>query len=392
MTQRSCPICHNHHHELLFTQKFTAMSSGSLLDSYDVVVCQECGFGYADNIPDQSVFDTYYQEMSKYEYQENSGQESHHDLARFRSITDILTPFLPSFEARILDIGCATGKLLSLIKKCGYNYVLGLDPSPVCAKTAHNLYNISVSNDSLWDLSKPLQLFDCIIFSGVLEHIRDLNRCLDKVAEILAIGGILQIEVPDVSCFSNFTGAPFQEFSTEHIDFFSSTSLDNLLQTHGFHQLFCERNVRKQSDSTVMPVITAIYQHTSNKNREFVFDSSTKNSLLEYISQSKTIETNVRKIIDNVVDSRNSIIVWGVGTHTQRLLATSNLSQANICAFVDSNPRYQGKFLQEIPIISPTKLMNYREPIVISSQVFQSEIQAEIKDNLKLENQLILLY
>jgi hypothetical protein len=38
------------------------MSTRSLLESYAVVICQKCGFGYTNNITDRSVFDAYYQE------------------------------------------------------------------------------------------------------------------------------------------------------------------------------------------------------------------------------------------------------------------------------------------------------------------------------------------
>ena len=391
MSQRDCPICQSKESDLLFNQKFIGMSSGSLLDSYDVVTCQKCGFGYADNIPKQEVFDAYYQDMSKYEYQDTSGQESPQDLIRFQALVDTLIPFLAP-EHRILEIGCATGKLLSLLKIQGYKEVSGLDPSSVCVKTAQERYDIFVYNHNLWEVPVPVDKFDCIIMSAVLEHIRDLDRCLHKITALLSVGGIVQIEVPDASCLAEVNGAPFQEFSTEHIDFFSPASLNNLFQINGYEQLLCNQTVRQQTDSTLMPVITAIYQYTGNKSRELTSDLFTKASLLAYINNSRLIEAKLHKTINNIVENEQSIVIWGVGTHTQRLLATSNLSQANISAFIDSNPRYQGKFLQGSPIISPADLINYSEPIMISSQVFQSEIKREVEENLKLNNHLILLY
>jgi SAM-dependent methyltransferase len=392
MNSRSCPVCLSHHPELLFKQQFTAMSSGSLLDSYDVVVCKDCGFGYADGIPTQDAFDRYYQDMSKYEYQHNTGQESIHDLHRFQSIVNFLIPFLPSKQARILDIGCATGKLLSLLKQEGYQAVLGLDPSPVCAQTARSLYDISVTTDRLWDLAEPNLPFNCIVLSGVLEHICDLNKSITKITSLLEINSLLLVEVPDASRFSDFPDAPFQEFSTEHIDFFSQVSLDNLLGLYGYDLLTSAQNDRPQSDSTIMPVITSIYRYSGNQNRPIKVDSITKLGLTAYINQSEQVEFQLQNIISNIVATQDPIVVWGVGTHTQRLLATSQLSQANITAFVDSNPRYQGKSLQEIEIISPTELKYRNESIMISSRVFQSDIIQQIREQLNITNQLILLY
>jgi SAM-dependent methyltransferase len=391
MKSRSCPICNSEHHELLYSQKFIAMSSGSLLESYNVVVCKSCGFGYADNIPGQEVFDNYYQDMSKYEYQEHSGQESLQDLVRFQAVVDILFPFL-SPQSKILEIGCATGKMLSLLKEKGDFEVTGVDPSPVCADTAKRLHGISVYNYNLWNLPIPEQKFDCVILSAVLEHIRDLNRAIEKITALLSVDGLLEIEVPDASRYAEFPGAPFQEFSTEHIDFFSPISLDNLLQQHGYQKLICEQSVRSQSDNTLMPVITAIYRYIGNKQVEYTLDKLTKSSLTAYIEKSQQIQEKIQEVIDDLSNKQLAILVWGVGTHTQRLLATSSLSQANIRAFVDSNPRYQDKYIHNIPIISPATLSQYHEPILISSQVFQDEIEKNIRINLRLTNHIIKLY
>src|SRR5512147_3197207 len=107
--ERCCAVCGSAVSKLLFRQTFSEMSSGSLLQGYDVVVCAECGFGFADHIPDQSDFDVHYRDMSKYEYQDRGGQETAFDLTRFRAMADTLSPFLPSLNARLLDVGCATG-------------------------------------------------------------------------------------------------------------------------------------------------------------------------------------------------------------------------------------------------------------------------------------------
>lgn len=114
--------------------------------------------------------------------------------------------------------------------------------------------------------------------------------------------------------------------------------------------------------------------------------------LLKYIRQSETVDTRLRQIIEQTAAIGKPIIVWGVGTHTQRLLADGGLSKADICLFVDSNPKYHGHELQGIPIVSPESLRQRNEPILICSRVFQREIQGQIRDQLSLNNELLLLY
>jgi hypothetical protein len=86
------------------------------------------------------------------------------------------------------------------------------------------------------------------------------------------------------------------------------------------------------------------------------------------------------------------VIVWGTGTHTTRLLAVSSLARAKIEAYVDSNTHYQGKHLGGIPIISPRQLRERSDAILISSRMYQDEIASQIRDELKIPNELICLY
>ena len=103
------------------------------------------------------------------------------------------------------------------------------------------------------------------------------------------------------------------------------------------------------------------------------------------------MDTQLTKRIREAVDGRK-IVVWGVGTHTRRLLANDTLRPGDISAFVDANPKYQGQQLFGIPVLSPNALVDHREPILISSYAFQKEISDEIRGRLRLANELILLY
>ena len=125
--------------------------------------------------------------------------------------------------------------------------------------------------------------------------------------------------------------------------------------------------------------------------REFRYDSTTREGLIRYIGECEAMDEQLRNRIREAVDGRR-VIVWGVGTHTRRLLANDTLRPGDISAFVDANPKYQGQQLAGIPVLSPDHLMGHAEPILISSYAFQKEISDEIRDRLRLPNELILLY
>jgi 2-polyprenyl-3-methyl-5-hydroxy-6-metoxy-1,4-benzoquinol methylase len=395
-SKRVCAVCDSTTSKLLFRQTFSEMASGSLLQGYDVVVCEKCGFGFADYIPLQIDFDAHYRDMSKYEYQDRGGKETEYDLDRFQAIADSIISFFPDHNVRLLDVGCATGRLLALLKENGYGNVIGLDPSPVCSQSAQALYGVRVIVGTLYEFNDVLQNekpFDGVILSGVLEHLPDIQEALLRLRGLLADSGHIFIEVPDATDFTRWPDAPFQEFSTEHINFFSKISLENLMRRYGFVQVFCRQTTRDQTFSTVMPVVTAMFRkEESIRPIAVVRDCDTADGLRNYIRKSQEIEKGIQQIIDEIVRQARPIIIWGVGTHTLHLLTASQLAQANIHAFVDSNPRYQGIQLNGNPILAPGELCNRTEAILISSRVFQPVIEKQIREELRLNNEIIKLY
>src|SRR5260370_11489560 len=106
LATRPCPVCGGERVAQLFRQSFAEIPNLCLLKGYDVVICSECGLGYADRIPDQAAFNAYYRDLSKYEHQHNDGRESEADLARFRATADCIVPTLPSPDIRVLYIRC----------------------------------------------------------------------------------------------------------------------------------------------------------------------------------------------------------------------------------------------------------------------------------------------
>lgn len=388
---RSCAICGSARKLSIFKQAFSSMSSGSLLTGYDVVTCADCGFCFADGIPKQEVFDEYYAKMSKYEHQDSGGHESTYDLMRFWQMAKFIEPLLPGSDTRILEVGCATGGLLALLKNHGFTHVMGIDPSPSCAATAERLYRIHVTPAKISAIPFAAGTADFIVLAGVLEHIRNLASSLDELVRLLSPTGQLYICVPDASRFAQGEDAPFQEFSVEHINFFGPASLMNLMHSRGLLELACRQEMMEVNFRTTTPVIHIAFQ-ASTVQTPLVVDSETASGLHAYVAQSQKEDSRIHQIISAIAANGESVLVWGTGMHTLRLMQTSQLKNTKIVAFIDSNPHYQGKNINDIPIIAPSHVCDHTEPIVISSRVYQEEIAHEICEDLKLPNRLIRLY
>src|SRR5664279_5501191 len=109
---RLCPVCHSGHSKLLYRQSFATLSRSSLMEGYDVVICERCGAGYADGIPEQAVFDAYYRDLSKYEGPVGVNLPPPPVESRFLDVAGLIERFVPASDSHILEIGSAFGGLL----------------------------------------------------------------------------------------------------------------------------------------------------------------------------------------------------------------------------------------------------------------------------------------
>jgi SAM-dependent methyltransferase len=387
---RPCPICEAKTREVLFNQRFEPIPGLMLTDGYDVVVCGECGFVFADKIPPKEVFDRYYSEASKYEFSHQGGQQHAAEVERLAKLAKWIAGKVPT-TARLVDAGCATGELLVQLRRQGFTQLTGLDPSHACVEFARSRHGLRVIQGVLGRHEVDELPFEALILSAVLEHIPDLLPFVQQLESWLLPQGLLVVEVPDAERFSNTVNAPFQEFSVEHVNFFSSASLTNLMGKSGFIHLATRQEAVSAGAGLVGCVLTMLFQRVGQSSvptRETV----SEHGIRAYLSACQEWMDHEQQLISELVESQEPVLIWGTGTLCQRLLATTRLSQANISAFIDSNPHYQGKVLAGRRIIAPAELTDYREPVLISSWTFFEEIRAQIRQDLKLNNKIIRIH
>lgn len=375
---RNCQVCGSTSKKLLFHQNFNNNVIAPMKE-YDVVSCNECGFIYAENLPSQEEFNKYYAQSSQYEFKHSDGKVSKPYLDHANKLIDFIDKCSDYYKySKILEIGCSTGFLLSLLKKKGYSKLMGIDPSKTCVETVKNLYSIDAQQATISSFETE-EKFNLIILSAVLEHIVDLKESIIKISSLLKDNGFLFIEVPDASRFYQHIYTPYQQFSIEHINFFTDTSLMTLF-THKFnYEYIYKKYDTNEVNQTIDPNILFIVRKVKNANNYYI------NRYIELCAEKDNFYKNK---INEILNTREKVIVWGVGTHTQRLLDDMDISK--IAYFVDSNQNYENKGLKGIVIKSP-KNIKENIPIVIMSHSYQNEIIQQIK-NLKLDNEIIKLY
>lgn len=357
------------------------------MQGYDVVACSRCGFVYANHIPRKESFERYYAEASKYEYSHRDGEQHAGERQRLALLAGRIAK-LASASARLLDVGCSTGELLIALRAHGFSNLTGLDPSETCVRHARSKYGLQMIHKTLGAKPADIPLFEVIVLSAVLEHVPDLHTFLDFVDQWLAPAGLLIVEVPDAENFAKAFNAPYQEFSVEHINFFSAPALDNLLGLHGYSRIAKYQDLCNVGGNLTGSVLTAMYRGVVGRMAP-VRESISENGVHVYLTSCLGRIESERHAITRLVESQTPILIWGVGTLCQRLLASTSLKNANIVAFVDSNPHYQGSILIGKPVLAPSALPDRTEPILILSWGFFEEIRIQIREVLALKNEII---
>ena len=292
---RPCPICDARKTRRLMHQSFEALPTG-LINGYDVVVCQACGMAYASGLPSSEQFDRYYAAMSKYEDATASYYSTPEDQARRAWIGDVVADLAADRSISILDVGCSTGELLATFKDRGYTDLEGIDPSPVCAELALRQHDILVRPGTVSDLNGVARCYDLITFSHVMEHLLDPLQALQDTRQALNDGGLVFIEVPDVEGFADCALAPYQEFSVEHINYFSRMSLTGLAAEAGFEPIMVRRRQVPWTSGSRAAYADAVFRKVSQTTPR-VRDSVSEPALVAYIARCERIEADVRKKI-----------------------------------------------------------------------------------------------
>ncbi|MHB1425618.1 MAG: class I SAM-dependent methyltransferase [Gemmataceae bacterium] len=99
---------------------------------------------------------------------------------------------------RVLEVGCAGGKLGRLLRRRGH-HVTGIELVPEIAERARCRLDRVVTADVERDgFPFPPSSFDALVFADVLEHLVDPWRVLREAVAVLADNGVIVASIPNV--------------------------------------------------------------------------------------------------------------------------------------------------------------------------------------------------
>ena len=147
---------------------------------------------------------------------------------------------------RLLDVGCATGVFLDMMRKKGWD-VEGLEISDELASYARKAFSLNVHVKDLTREKLNSEPFHVITLFDVIEHIPDPNLMISACSDLIVDDGVLLLRTPTedgllrdiakVIYRMSLTKTEFPMlwfYSFEHIHSFSLNTLNTILEKHGF--------------------------------------------------------------------------------------------------------------------------------------------------------------
>jgi 2-polyprenyl-3-methyl-5-hydroxy-6-metoxy-1,4-benzoquinol methylase len=164
---------------------------------------------------------------------ENYDLNRHLRIKNFERWFGEVLPYLNNAGTKnALDIGCASGDFLAILRKNGWNaYGIELDKK---IGEELNRQGYSVSDSPLEKYSSSVK-FDLITLFDVLEHLIFVHDDIQKLADMLSPSGTILLVTPDIESRQRklFGKRWFQFKPREHINYFSPATLDKVLDAHG---------------------------------------------------------------------------------------------------------------------------------------------------------------
>lgn len=217
----------------------------SAAEWYDSVEYREGGGGYLDYFADEP--------------HRQVEAESRYDL----HIKDVIRIESPD----VLEVGCATGSMLSVLKRHGYN-VLGLDLSSAFVEWGAKTNQVEIRIGDYLESGLFPTSFDLIIMLGTVSNMHDIVNVLKKTSELLKPGGVFYFNFPMATSFTaRIYNKQYWMFAPSVLNFMSDKGCRIALQNAGFRVVRMMHDRQRPSLSKLLghAGMAGIYRYLKKK-------------------------------------------------------------------------------------------------------------------------------
>jgi len=263
---------------------------------------------------------------------------------------------------KVIEIGSGCGEYMNFMKVAGIipygleNLQLSVDTGK---KNGLNVFRGFI-NDRHYKI--PEAPYDAFYIMNFLEHIPEPNEFLKGIYNNLAEDAVGIVEVPNVNMM--IKKMLFTEFISDHILYFTKSTLRTILETNGFEVVECKE-------------IWYDYIISATVRKKKQLDVS------GFKKQRDIITKSVNDYVDNEHSKGRKVASWGAGHQALASLSLTSIAGKLECV-IDSAKFKQDKFTPatHLPIVAPEILYNGQiDAVLIMAAGFSDEVAEIVKNN-----------
>lgn len=268
---------------------------------------------------------------------------------------------------RMLDVGCGNGATLRTFAPAlpGWTFV----GTEVCDKYRESVERIErVERLHTGTIAEIQGTFELITLIHVLEHIEQPIHFLRTIANKLAEGGYLLIQVPD------HKHNPFDLLIADHASHFTISTLARVARQSGYEIVRLENN-------WIPKEISLVARKSTNTNKQI----SNLNQLKDVLNPAETSEVDealaftrrtINWLVELIETAERCSLKGRFGIFGTSIAAMSILPKLEnrVDFFVDEDPNRIGRTIMKRPVYHPSELPNDVHVFICLPEVIATSI------------------
>lgn len=206
-----------------------------------ILKCRACGYVFADmRLTDEELFELYNEEFFTgaefSDYAADAKFFRKNFSLRFRELKKFLDP---ARHKNLLEIGSAYGFFLDVVRD-EFASVEGIDITDAGVRYARDELKLNAVQADFLAHDYGVRKFDVVCMWDTIEHLREPQRYVEKIAAHTERGALLTITTADIESLNARLrrGNWRMIHPPTHLHYFSPKSIAQLLDAHGFDVIY----------------------------------------------------------------------------------------------------------------------------------------------------------
>ena len=235
ITHKACPLCNSNN----LVAQFSCKDYFATGESFEIYKCNDCGFVFTQNIPDETEIGRYYESPEYVSHSDtNKGfiNKIYHIVRSImlRHKVNLVKKLTLLRNGKLLDYGAGTGYFARAMQRKGWR-ITAIDKSVQARNHSKENFNFEILPEEAFS-ELEADSYDVITLWHVMEHLQNIDAFWEQAKKLLKKSGIMIVAVPNCASYDaeNY-GEHWAAYDVpRHLWHFTSSTMMRMGEKHGF--------------------------------------------------------------------------------------------------------------------------------------------------------------